>query len=232
MVLENLEIIGTAHVSKESIEEVKEAIIEHHPDVVAVELDLNRYQNMMAEKNGEEKQGANMKDIIRGNKVNIFLVSMFLSYLQKRIGNELGVKPGSEMIAAIETAEEIGAKVALIDRDISVTLKRALNKMSFLEKTKFVFGLITSVFRKDEIDDIESIKDEDTLSEVMEYFKKMSPQAYNVLVTERDAYMAQSILDLNEDNIVVVVGAGHKTGITDYIQHPEKIPPMHDLYGI
>lgn len=104
--------------------------------------------------------------------------------------------------------------------------------MSFLEKTKFVFGLITSVFRKDEIDDIESIKDEDTLSEVMEYFKKMSPQAYNVLVTERDAYMAQSILDLNEDNIVVVVGAGHKTGITDYIQHPEKIPPMHDLYGI
>ncbi len=232
MAPENLKIIGTAHVSKESIDEVKEAIILNQPDVVAVELDMNRYQNMMAEKNGQEKPDVNIRDIIKGDKLSIFLVSMFLSYLQRKIGDDLGVKPGSEMIAAIETAEEIGAKVALIDRDISVTLKRALNKMSFIEKAKFVFGIITSFFSKDEIEDVESIKDGDTLTEVMEYFKEMSPKAYSVLVSERDAYMANMLQNVEGENVVVVVGAGHKKGITEYMEHPEKIPPIEDLITI
>ncbi len=232
MAPENLKIIGTAHVSKESIDEVKEAIIINQPDVVAVELDMNRYQNMMAEKNGQEKPDVNIRDIIKGDKLSIFLVSMFLSYLQRKIGDDLGVKPGSEMIAAIETAEEIGAKVALIDRDISVTLKRALNKMSFIEKAKFVFGIIASFFSKDEIEDVESIKDGDTLTEVMEYFKEMSPKAYSVLVSERDAYMANMLQNIEGENVVVVVGAGHKKGITEYMEHPEKIPPIEELITI
>ena len=232
MAPENIKIIGTAHVSKESIDEVKEAIIINQPDVVAVELDMNRYQNMMAEKNGQEKPDVNIRDIIKGDKLSIFLVSMFLSYLQRKIGDDLGVKPGSEMIAAIETAEEIGAKVALIDRDISVTLKRALNEMSFIEKAKFVFGIITSFFSKDEIEDVESIKDGDTLNEVMEYFKEMSPKAYSVLVSERDAYMANMLQNVEGENVVVVVGAGHKKGITEYMEHPEKIPPIEELITI
>jgi pheromone shutdown-related protein TraB len=232
MAPENLKIIGTAHVSKESIEEVKEAIITNQPDVVAVELDLNRYQNMMAEKNGQEKQNVNIKDLIKGDKLTIFLVSLFLSYLQRKIGDDLGVKPGSEMLAAIEKAEEIGAKVALIDRDINITLKRALNKMSFLEKAKFVYGIIASVFSKEEIEDVESIKDGDTLTEVMEYFKEMSPQAYDVLVTERNAYMAHRLQEINEENVVVVIGAGHKKGIIEYMENPGKIPPMEELLTI
>ena len=232
MAPENIKIIGTAHVSKESIDEVKEAIIINQPDVVAVELDINRYQNMMAEKNGQEKPDVNIRDIIKGDKLSIFLVSMFLSYMQRKIGDDLGVKPGSEMIAAIETAEEIGAKVALIDRDISVTLKRALNEMSFIEKAKFVFGIIASFFSKDEIEDVESIKDGDTLNEVMEYFKEMSPKAYSVLVSERDAYMANMLQNIEGENVVVVVGAGHKKGITEYMEHPEKIPPIEELITI
>jgi len=232
MAPENLKIIGTAHVSKESIEEVREAIITHQPDVVAVELDINRYQNMMAEKNGQEKQNVNVRDLIKGDKLSIFLVSIFLSYLQRKIGDEMGVKPGSEMITAIETAEEIGSKVALIDRDISVTLKRALNQMSLLEKAKFVYGIIASVFSNEEIEDVESIKDGDTLTEVMEYFKEMSPQAYDVLVTERDAYMANMLQNINEENVLVVVGAGHKRGITEYMENPEKIPPIEELITI
>ena len=232
MAPENLKIIGTAHVSKESIEEVKEEIITHQPDVVAVELDVNRYQNMIAEKNGQEKQNVNIRDVIKSDKLSIFLVSMFLSYLQRRIGDDLGVKPGSEMLAAIETAEEIGAKVALIDRDISVTLKRALNKMTFFEKAKLVYGILASFFSKEEIDDVESIKDGDTLNEVMEYFKKMSPKAYDVLVTERDAYMAHMLQDINEENVVVVVGAGHKRGISEYMDHPEKIPLIEEVLTV
>jgi pheromone shutdown-related protein TraB len=229
MAPENLKIIGTAHVSKESIKEVQEAIITNEPDVVAVELDINRYQNMMAEKNGEEKQDVNIREVIKGDKLGIFLVSMFLSFLQRRIGDDLGVKPGSEMLAAIETAEEIGAKVALIDRDISLTLQRAINQMSISEKIKFVWGIITSFFSGDEIDDVESIKDGDTLNEVMEYFKEMSPKAYDVLVTERDAYMAHMLQGIEAENVVVVVGAGHKKGITEYMEHPEKIPPINEL---
>lgn len=232
MAPEKYKIIGTAHVSKESIEEVREAIIAEQPDVVAVELDINRFQNMMAEKNGQEKQDVNIRDLIKGDKLSIFLVSIFLSYLQRKIGDDLGVKPGSEMLAAIETAEEIGAKVALIDRDISVTLKRALNKMSFFEKAKFVYGILASFFSKEEIEDVESIKDGDTLNEVMEYFKEMSPKAYDVLVSERDAYMANRLQDITEENVVVVIGAGHKRGITEYMEHPDKIPPIEGLVTI
>jgi pheromone shutdown-related protein TraB len=232
MAPENLKIIGTAHVSKESIKEVQEAIRTNEPDVVAVELDINRYQNMMAEKNGEEKKDVNIREVIKGDKLGIFLVSMFLSFLQRRIGDDLGVKPGSEMLAAIETAEEIGANVALIDRDISLTLQRAINQMSISEKLKFIWGIITSFFSGDEIDDVESIKDGDTLNEVMEYFKEMSPKAYDVLVTERDAYMAHMLQDIEAENVVVVVGAGHKRGITEYMEHPEKIPQMDDLVTV
>ncbi len=229
MAPENLKLIGTAHVSKESIEEVRAAIIENQPEVVAVELDLNRFQNMMAERNGQGKQEINLREIIKGDKLSIFLVSMFLSYMQRKIGDKLGVKPGSEMLAAIDTAEEIGANVALIDRDISLTLKRAIDKMSWIEKTKFVYGIIASFFSSEEIDDVESIKDGDELAEVMEYFKEMSPKAYDVLVSERDAYMSHRLLEINNQSVVAVVGAGHKKGITRYMDHPEELPPIEDL---
>ncbi|MTK64344.1 MAG: TraB/GumN family protein [Methanobacterium sp.] len=229
MAPENLKLIGTAHVSKESIEEVKAAIIENQPEVVAVELDLNRFQNMMAERNGQVKQDINLREIIKGDKLSIFLVSMFLSYMQRKIGDKLGVKPGSEMLAAVDAAEEIGANVALIDRDISLTLKRAIDKMSWIEKAKFLYGIIASFFSSEEIDDVESIKDGDELTEVMEYFKEMSPKAYDVLVSERDAYMSHRLLEINNQSVVAVVGAGHKKGITRYMEHPEELPPIEDL---
>jgi len=228
----NYKIIGTAHVSAESIKEVTETIIAQQPDVVAVELDNNRYQKMIAEKNGQEKEDINIKNLIKGDKLTVFLVSIFLSYLQRKIGDDLGVKPGSEMLGAIETGGKIGAKVSLIDREINVTMQRVLNKMSFLEKAKFVYGIIVSFFSDEEIEDVESIKDGDTLNEVMEYFKEMSPKAYDVLVTERDAYMAHKLQELNEENVIVVVGAGHKRGITEYMEHPNKIPSIESLETI
>jgi pheromone shutdown-related protein TraB len=133
------------------------------------------------------------------------------------------------MLAAAEAAEEAGARVALIDRDIQITLKRALNQMSFWEKAKFVYSIIASFFSKDEaIDDIESIKQGDALEEVMGYFQEMSPRAYEVLVAERDAFMAQRLLDL-EGNVVAVVGAGHKKGIQKNMENPQDIPPLYQL---
>ncbi|MGB9978990.1 TraB/GumN family protein [Methanobacterium sp.] len=235
MAPESLEIIGTAHVSEKSVEKVRNTILEKKPDVVAIELDINRYTNLLNEKEGVEtpKQEFQIKKLIKGDNLTLFLVSGFLSYMQRRIGDDVGVKPGSEMMAAIEAANEIGAKIALIDRDISITLNRALNKMSIIEKAKFVYGLIASFFSKDEeIEDIESITEGDALEEVMEYFKEMSPKAYDVLVNERDKYMARMLIDIPDENVVAVVGAGHKEGITKYIHNPEEIPPLYDLLGV
>ena len=234
MASESLEIIGTAHVSEKSIEKVRNTILEKVPDVVAVELDINRYHNLLNEKHGKtEKKEFQIKELIKGDQLTLFLVSGFLSYMQRKIGDDVGVKPGSEMMAAIDAANEVGARVALIDREISITLNRALNKMSFIEKMKFIYGLIASFFSKDdEIEDIESITEGDALEEVMGYFQEMSPKAFDVLVTERDAYMARMLLDINEENVVAVVGAGHKEGITKYMDNPEKIPPLYELLNV
>ena len=230
MAPDNLKIIGTAHVSEKSVEEVKNTIIECEPDIVAVELDAARYQNLLNEKNGvQEDKEIKIREILKNNNFTMFLVSGFLSYFQKKIGEEVGVKPGSEMMAAAEAATEAGAKIALIDRDIQITLKRALNRMSFWEKAKFVYSIIASFFSKDEaIEDIEDIKQGDALEEVMGYFQEMSPRAYEVLVAERDAYMAQRLLDL-EGNVVAVVGAGHKKGIQKNMENPQDIPPLYQL---
>ncbi|MDI9434437.1 MAG: TraB/GumN family protein [Euryarchaeota archaeon] len=230
MAPENLKIIGTAHVSEKSVEEVKNTIIESHPDVVAVELDVNRYHNLINEKKGiTQDKDIKIREILKGNNISMLLVSGFLSYFQKKIGEEVGVKPGSEMLAATEAAEEVGSQVALIDRDIQITLKRALNMMSFWEKAKFVYSIIASFFNDDEtIEDIESIKEGDTLAEVMNYFQEMSPRAYEVLVKERDAYMARKLLDI-DGNVVAVVGAGHKDGIYQNLEHPEDLPSLQQL---
>jgi pheromone shutdown-related protein TraB len=229
---ECLKIIGTAHVSQKSVEEVKNTILEETPQVVAVELDAGRYHRLLREKMGieEEKNDFSISEIIKGNNVGLFLVGGFLTYLQRKIGDDLGVKPGAEMMAAIEAAEEVGAKVALIDRDINLTLRRALNQMSFLEKMKFAYGVLGSFFAKEEeLEDIEKLKESDTLEEVMGYFQEMSPKAYNALVNERDLFMAQKLMEIEEDHVVAVVGAGHQTGLNHYLDHPEEIPPLSTL---
>lgn len=232
---ECLTIIGTAHVSDESVNEVRDAIIEEEPDIVAIELCYNRFSKMKNEKDGvEEKNDISIENIIRSENLGIFLVSTVLGYFQNKVGEDVGVKPGSEMIAAIETAEETGAQIALIDRDINITLKRVMNQMSFKEKFKFVVSLIGSLFTSDEdLEKIEDLKNEDTINEVMNYFKEVSPRAYNALVHERDAYLSLKLLQLPDDaKIIAVVGAGHKPGITEYIENPETLPSIQSLESI
>lgn len=232
---ECLTIIGTAHVSDESVNEVRDAIIEEEPDIVAIELCYNRFSKMKNEKDGvEEKNDISIGDIIRSENLGIFLVSTVLGYFQNKVGEDVGVKPGSEMIAAIETAEETGAQIALIDRDINITLKRVMNQMSFKEKFKFVVSLIGSLITSDEdLEKIEDLKNEDTINEVMNYFKEVSPKAYNALVHERDAYLSLKLLQLPDDaKIIAVVGAGHKPGITEYIENPETLPSIQSLESI
>ena len=229
---ECLTIIGTAHVSEESVNEVKDAIYEQHPEVVAIELDIGRYTRLKNQMNGiEEDDSISVTKIIKENKVGLFFTSTLLSYFQSKIGADLDVAPGSEMIGAIEASEDLGIPIALIDRDVNITLQRALNKMGFIEKAKFMFGLIASAFgHGDEEDiDVEELKNPENLDDLMEIFKDEAPSVYEVLVHERDAYLAGKIMNLQQDHIIAVVGAGHKPGIENYLDHPETLPKFSDL---
>lgn len=228
---ECLKIIGTAHVSQDSVDEVKEAILEDLPEVVAIELDRGRYNRLMQERAGIEVDDTiSISNIIKENKVGVFLATTILSYFQNKIGSDLDVAPGSEMLGAIESAEEIGCKIVLIDRDINVTLQRVLNKMTLKEKLSFLWGCISGLINKDDEEiDIETLKQEDTIEELMKEFKEISPGSYDALVNERDAYLAKSIMNIPEDHVIAVVGAGHKKGICKYLDNPETIPPMSEL---
>ena len=232
---ECLKIIGTAHVSEESVNEVKDAIYEHHPDVVAIELDRGRYTKLKEEMMGIERDDTiSVTKIIKENKVSLFFTTTLLSYFQSKIGADLDVAPGSEMIGAIEASEDLGIPIALIDRDINITLQRALNKMGFIEKAKFIFSLIGSVFGLDDEEeiDIEELKNPENLDDLMEMFKDEAPSVHEVLVHERDAYLAGSIMKIPQDHVIAVVGAGHKPGIEKYLDNPETLPDLRELQVI
>lgn len=230
---ECLTIIGTAHVSEESVNEVKDAIYEQHPEVVAIELDRGRYVRLKQQMMGiEQDDTISVSKIIKENKVGLFLTTTLLSYFQSKIGADLDVAPGSEMVGAIEASEDLGIPIALIDRDINITLQRALNKMGFIEKSKFLVSLIASVFGfgEDEEDiDVEELKNPENLDELMEMFKDEAPSVHEVLVHERDAYLAGRISGLPQDHVIAVVGAGHKPGIERYLDNPETLPDLREL---
>lgn len=230
---ECLTIIGTAHVSEESVNEVKDAIYEQHPEVVAIELDRGRYIKLKKQMMGiEEDEEISVTRIIKENKVGLFFTSTLLGYFQSKIGADLDVAPGSEMIGAIEASEDLGIPIALIDREINITLQRALNKMGFIEKMKFAYGLLASVIGigdDDEDIDVEDLKNPDNLDELMEMFKDEAPSVHEVLVHERDAYLAGKIMNLPQDHVIAVVGAGHKPGIERYLDNPETLPNLREL---
>lgn len=230
---ELLTIIGTAHVSEESVNEVKDAIYEQHPDIVAIELDRGRYAKIKNKMMGiEEDDEISVTRIIKENKVGLFLVNTLLGYFQSKIGDEVNVDPGSEMIGAIEACEDLNIPIALIDREINITLQRALNKMGFMEKAKFAYGLLLSIFGLDDDEDdidIEELKNSETIDDMMEIFKDEAPSVYEVLVHERDAYLAGRIMQIPHEKVIAVVGAGHRPGIEKYLDNPETLPDLRDL---
>jgi pheromone shutdown-related protein TraB len=219
-------ILGTAHVSPKSIRDVEAAIEKERPQAVAVELCYRRYLTLVEGKH----QDVPITEAIKKGETHLLLFQLLLAYIQKKIGEEYGIKPGDDMLAAIKKAKEIDADVILIDRDIAVTLKRFWNSLSFVEKLKLVFHLVKGLFSKKEID-VNDVLEEDVLKLLVREFRKVAPSAARVLIDERDAYMATNLLKAlhKYDNIVAVVGAGHKKGIEDYLLNPAKIPDQKKL---
>jgi pheromone shutdown-related protein TraB len=224
-------IVGTAHVSEKSIAQVNEVIEREKPDIVAIELDSARFKAIKGE---EQVKEINVKDLLSEGKFYYFMLHWLLAYVQKKIGADTGVKPGAEMMAAIEQAEKSGAKIALIDRDIQLTLSRFWNKMSFFEKLKLFGSLIGASFGfgSQEID-METVTNEDVVTQLIGELRKLAPSAATVLIDERDAFMAKNLIDLsNQGKVVAVVGAGHREGIQKYLDNPETLPPLEQLTTI
>jgi len=148
------------------------------------------------------------------------------------MGEELGVKPGSEMLAAIEAAKRAGARVALVDRDIGITIQRFWSAMGFFDKIRLVGSLIPAAigWGDEEEIDIDNITQVDIVSQMISEFRKISPGAANVLVDERDAFLARNLFMLSKQGrVLAVVGAGHREGILKHLDHPEDIPALEGL---
>lgn len=227
-------LIGTAHVSEKSVAEVKATIRNLKPDIVAVELCRGRYDNMKG--NVQESQ-VPIKEILSEGKISYYVIQWLLAYMQKKIGDDMGVKPGAEMLSAIEEAESTGAKVALIDRDIQVTLQRFWGKMKFLEKIKMIgslLGGLIGIGKGTEID-IDEITEQDVVTALVSELRGFAPTAAEVLIDERDAYLAGNILKVaagGNKTVVVVIGAGHKPGIINYLKNPKSVPSLNTLIEI
>ncbi|MDD2777957.1 MAG: TraB/GumN family protein [Methanocellales archaeon] len=220
-------IIGTAHVSAKSIEEVRSTIDREKPNVVAVELCPRRYKALK----GEMQTEPLIKDILHGGY--LLLVQWLLAWIQNKIASDKGLEPGAEMISAIEAAEATGASLALIDRDIGITLRRFWSRMTFFVRIRMFFALISASLGAGEEIDIETITEEGVVARLVSELRSFSPSAAKVLVDERDAYIAGNLLNVAKDGkVVAVIGAGHRKGVEKFLTYPELIPSFEEMMQI
>jgi len=235
----DFKLIGTAHVSRESIEEVKNIIREEKPDMVCVELDQGRYNSIAKNDNWEK---LNLSKVFREGKGFLLIANLVLGSFQKRLGNELGVKPGEEMIAAIQTAQELGLPYSLCDREVQTTLRRAWSSCGFLSKSKLLASLLASAFTTEKLSEqeIESLKDKNELDGMMSELAYYLPGVKKTLIDERDRYLAAKIWTSTpvavknaegeaNKKIVAVVGAGHIQGIVSHLEKLEKGEETSDI---
>ena len=205
-------LIGTAHVSRESADLVVKVIEEEKPDTVCVELCESRYK---AIKQKNRWQNTDLIKVIREKKSFLLLSNLLLTSFQKKIGQKLGIKPGEEMIRAMESADSVGAHIHLADRDIRITLSRTWRLMGLWTKMKLLAQLVTSMGEVDSIkeEDIEKMKDKDVLETLLSEIGKTLPELRRILIDERDKYLTEKIRSAPGKRIVAVVGAGHVPGI-------------------
>lgn len=210
-------LVGTAHISEKSVEEVKEAITEEKPDMVCIELDEPRYKSITE---GKKWAYMNIAKVLKERKGFLLLTNLVLGSFQKKLGLELGTKPGDEMLAAINTCNELNIPFDLSDRDITITLKRAWAKSSFWNKNKLLAALLASAFTNEKLteEEIEELKQKNALSNMMEELAKELPSVKEVLIDERDRFLASKIYSAKGDKIIAVIGAGHAPGICEHLE--------------
>jgi pheromone shutdown-related protein TraB len=205
-------LVGTAHVSRESADLVREVIEREGPDAVCLELDPQRFEALSERVRWES---LNLVELIRSKRLATLLANLVLASYQRRLGGRLGVVPGAEMLEASRTAERLGIPVALCDRDVRITLRRAWASMSFWRKSQLGGVLAASLFERPELSeaDLRRLRDRDVISELMDELGSALPELKRVLIDERDAWLAERIRTTEGRKIVAVVGAGHLAGM-------------------
>jgi pheromone shutdown-related protein TraB len=218
-------LVGTAHLSKESVNDVKTAIQMVLPDSVCIELCQQRY-GVMTDPDNWRKM--NIFRIIREKKSALLLAQLILSSFYRRLGEKLGIQPGAEMLEAIKSASAMNAKIVLADRDIEITLKRVWRYLSFWNKVKMLFHFIVDICVGEEINEklIEQLKTKDQLETVLSEFADKFPEVKRRLLDERDIYIAQKIRNSPGQKIVAVVGAGHIRGIKENITEEKDVSEL------
>lgn len=226
-------LIGTAHISQESVDLVEEVITREQPDRVCLELDGKRYQAMSQK---DRWQALDLKQVIRNKQLSTLLVSILMASYQKRLGGKLGVTPGAELLSAATTAKENGIPVALCDRDVRITLRRAWKSTSMFRKFYLLSSLLASAFDNEDIseDKLKEMKRQDVLSTLMDEMGQSFPDLKRVLIDERDIFLAEKIKEAAGERLVAVVGAGHVEGIKatinndnrDKLEEISTIPPV------
>jgi len=236
----DIHLIGTAHVSRESIDEVTAAIRGEKPGMVCVELDEGRYASITKQDNWER---LNVSKVLREGKGFLLIANIALISFQRRLGNELGVKPGEEMIAALNTAKEMEVPYSLCDREVQITLRRAWACCSLWSKCKLLATLLSSAFFTEKLsaEEIENLKDSNELDGMMAEMANYLPAVKETLIDERDRYLAVKVwAAANQTNAAVgctlaVVGAGHLKGIQSHLEQfaaGTPPPPLDQLESI
>ena len=219
MKYKNLTIIGTSHIAQQSLDEVKRAIEEEKPNIVALELDKQRLYALMSTK----KEKIRLYNIFRIG-VKGFLFSLIGAWAEKKLGEYVGVTPGSEMKQAIRLAKKNNMKIALIDQDIEITLKRLSKSLTWKEKWNFIVDVFKAiVLRKKEVEfDLRTVPSKKVIKKLIDKVKKRYPNIYKVLVKERNEVMAKKLArlmkDKPDDKLLAIVGAGHEEDIIDLIE--------------
>ena len=229
-------LVGTVHVSQESADLVRAVIEEERPDAVCVELDSRRYEALSQQQKWES---FDLKEVIRKKQLSTMLANVLLASYQKRLGDQLGVLPGTEMLEAINVAKKHDIPIFLCDRDVRVTMRRAWRSTPFFKKSMLVSSLILSVFDTKPVSEesLQDLKKQDVLSEMMQELGKEIPTLKTALIDERDHYLAEKTLQAEGKTIVSVVGAGHVEGIKAILQGErgnldglDVIPPVSPVW--
>lgn len=230
-------LLGTAHVSKESVQLVSSVVEEQRPETVCVELCQSRYQSIRQK---ERWQDTDIVKVIKEKKSFLLLSNLLLASFQKRIAKKFDIKPGQEMMQAIESADAVGAEIYLADRDIRTTLARTWRAMGLWGKLKLMFQLVMSMGEVEDLkeEDVEKMKQEDVLQTLLAEVGQSMPVLKEILIDERDQYLAEKIRNAPGKNIVAVVGAGHVSGIKKHwkadidLAYLDQLPPKNKTAGI
>lgn len=232
-------LVGTAHISQQSVDLVKKIIEQEQPEAVCIELDDKRYAALSKRQTWEN---LDLKQVVRNKQLSTLMVNLMLASYQRKLGGQLGIMPGTELLTAAKTAQRSDIPVVLCDRDVRITLRRAWHNTSLYKKSYLLVSLLSSMFDKTELDEnkLAELRKNDVLSELMSELGEALPDTKRALIDERDIYMAEKIKAAPGKRVVAVVGAGHMEGIARVISEDNSsrmeeittIPPVSKLWKV